>query len=70
MIPHDHEAVAIEVTPRHLVLLRTVPLLWEYNHIDVISKNLEARIGFTDCLEKSDVTWVAARVLSDHDVSG
>ena len=69
LIPHDHKAVAVEVTPGHLMLLRAVTLPRKYDNINEVAELLKTRIGLAQGTEQTDVTRVAAGVLGDHNVT-
>lgn len=51
------------------MLLRPRACSREHNHVDVMSERVVARVTLVDCLKQSDVSWMTARVLCDHNVS-
>ena len=66
LVPNYHEAVTVQITARHFVLLRSVAFGGEYYDIDEVSESFEPGVGLPNTSEKSDVSRVTAGVLGDY----
>jgi hypothetical protein len=66
LVPNHHEAVTVQITARHFVLLGSISFGGEYYDIDEVSESFKPGVGLPNTSEKSDVSRVTAGVLGDY----
>ncbi len=66
LVPNHHEAVTVQITARHFVLLGSIAFGGEYYDIDKVSESFKPGVGLPNTLKKSDVSRVTTGVLGDY----